>query len=519
MDSKSTKNKKTAEEKQGFIQNLIATIFGSSSPEAELKRKLKNIAKDFSKTKYHNFYKPATLEAMPPFAKLFYDIYKLISPAQLMFHANPNMNVYKHQIINYSLSEKQVDLLAHFDENKITELSKSIPFEKIKKQIEEDLNTFTNEFDDKKITKIENLYKCLVFFKDFCNFDYYKLIKRFNSSLQENLFSTVPTFDKINAEYIVEDLQDFCTVAYSITDDTLVWSDLFDFLKSTHSSEIIGLNNWKKIVAKVRSIQASQAFEMMVQHITRKPNYQTKIRDNLAELTETYIEKIRKDTNATITKVGSQIKQSMASSLAQQIFGPKEINLLSNYNESHNEVFAKKNLSTFIYSEPLNYLKAFILNFVKTDLREYYDVVVIRGQWDTELSSPFSNSYEEIINTLDNITKLDNSLAENGTAGIKIKTLLPKTAHDSGAENIINRIINDSNEDARSYLLTSTQGLITIGKTIKQLIEDYMKKKPTLVANWKELEKYISQPMKEFSVNIYKKIYLFVQLMQQYLNN
>ena len=124
-----------------------------------------------------------------------------------------------------------------------------------------------------------------------------------------------------------------------------------------------------------------------------------------------------------------------------------------------------------------------------------------------------------MITTSDNITKLDNSLAENGTIGIKIKTLLPKTAHDSGAENIINRLINDSNEEAKLYMLTSTQNMIVLGRTIKQLIEDYMKKKPTLVANWHELEKYIDKPMKDFSVGIYKKIYLFVQLMQQYLNN
>ena len=53
--------------------------------------------------------------------------------------------------------------------------------------------------------------------------------------------------------------------------------------------------------------------------------------------------------------------------------------------------------------------------------------------------------------------------------------------------------------------------------TIKQLIEDYSLSKPVLVQNWKELEKYIEMPMKDFSVGIYKKIYLFVQLMQQYL--
>ena len=519
-DLKSQKSKKSQpEEKQGFFQSLIASLFGSSNPEAELKRRLKTIAKDFSKTKYHIYYKPASFEATPQLAKLFYDIYKIISPAQLMFHNNQNMNVFKHQILNYSLSERQVELLSHFDEKKITEMAQSIPIDKLKVQLENDLNSFISEFDDKKVAKIENLYKTFVYFKDFCSFDYYVILKKFNPSIQENLFDTVPPFEKINAEYIVEGLQDFCTVAYMITNDTLVWTDLFDFLKSTHASEIVGVNNWKKIVAKIRSIQASQAFELMIQHITRKPNYQTIVRDDLAELTEVYLEKIKKDTNATLTKISSQIKKSMATSLAQQIFGPKEIKVLRNYDSAMNETFLKKNLDTFKYAEPLNYLKAFLIEFVKTELREYYDVVVIRGQWDTELSAPFSNAYEDLISVSDNITKLDNSLAENGTIGIKIKTLLPKTAHDSGAENIINRLINDSNEEARMYMLTSTQNMIVLGRTIKQLIEDYMKKKPTLVANWHELEKYIDKPMKDFSVNIYKKIYLFVQLMQQYLNN
>ena len=100
---------------------------------------------------------------------------------------------------------------------------------------------------------------------------------------------------------------------------------------------------------------------------------------------------------------------------------------------------------------------------------------------------------------------------------MKIKTLLPKTGHDNSAISIINRVISDANDAAKGFIITSTQNFVTIGKTIKQLIEDYSLSKTVLVQNWKELEKYIEQPMKDFSVGIYKKIYLFVQLMQQYL--
>ena len=125
---------------------------------------------------------------------------------------------------------------------------------------------------------------------------------------------------------------------------------------------------------------------------------------------------------------------------------------------------------------------------------------------------------QELLKISDEITAFDSDLSEDGASGLKIKNLLPKTAHDPGAENIINRVISDSNEQARGYLVTSAQDLITIGKTLKSLIEDYSKQKAEIVQNWRELERFLDHPMKEFSVGIYKKIYLFVQLMQQYLS-
>ena len=139
------KNKNTEQStpKNGFFQSLIENIFKSSGPEAEKKRKLKAIAKAFQKTKYHGFYKTSTFEVLPPFAKLFYDIYKLIAPAQTMLHVNENMALYKSQIISYSLSEKQIEVHAHFDEQQIQEMSRKIPLPNLTKQIEDDLATFT----------------------------------------------------------------------------------------------------------------------------------------------------------------------------------------------------------------------------------------------------------------------------------------------------------------------------------------------------------------------------------------
>ena len=521
MDKKEQDAGKSAqkqEEKQSFFQSLISNLFKSSNPEAEKKRKLKAIAKSFSKTKYHSFYKPASIEVMPPFAKLFYDIYKIVAPAQLIFKSNQNPNLYKAQVINYSLSEKQVGLLEHFDEQKIIEMSRTVPIQQLSSKLEEEFSIFSAEFDNERMNKTETLYKTFSIFKEFCCFDYYVLLKKFTNSIQEYNFNSLPNFDKINGEYITDDLKDFCAAAYTITDENLIWNELFAFFKATQATEAVSLGNWKKIIAKIKNIQQSGAFELMIRHISGNTDYITQVPSHYTSLIEPYVDKIQEEVRTTISKIGSQQKENKANQICEQIFGSTDFQTLHFYITAANDGFSKKELSTFLYPEPVNYLKAFLLEYVKKDIREFYDVVVVRGQWDASLANPMSNAYQELLKISDEITEFDNDLSEDGGTGLKIKNLLPKTAHDPGAETIINRLISDANEQARSFLVTSAQDLITMGKTLKQLIEDYSKQKPEIMQNWRELERFLDHPLKDFSIGIYKKIYLFVQLMQQYLS-
>lgn len=503
--------------KGNFFQTLFSSIFSSSNPEAEKKKKLKALAKNISKTKYHTFYKPSSEEMLAPFGKLMFDIYKTISPAQQFFKNPVNQNSFKGRIISHSLSDKQVDILAQIDEQKIREMSKQIEIKKLQQQVEEKLQIFTAEFDNNRIARIENVYKAYTLFKDFCCFDFYLMIKKYDSSIQENVFSVSPKLDKVNAEYLIEDLKDFLSVAYSITDESIIWNDFFDMMKEFYGKEYVSLNTWKKIIAKIRNIQLSRSLDLIVQHVSQDLKYETSTKYHYESLVEPYLDKIQNETRETLSNIAVALKDSKTNSICMQIFGKTDIQTLLYYTSGYNNVLEKKNLSTYEYAEPLNLLKTFIVEYVKKDIREFYDVVVIRGQWDSSLSAPMSNAYQELLGTSDKITEFDNMMSEEGAFGMKIKTLLPKAAHDQGAENIINRVISDGNDMAKTFIYTSTQNLITIGKTLKQLIEDYAKPKAVIVKNWKELEKFIESPMKDFSVGIYKKIYLFVQLMQQYL--
>ena len=507
-----------AQEKESFFQSLLSSIFKSSNPEVEKKRRLKNLAKTISKTKYHSFYRPTSGEMLAPFGKLIFDLYKTVSSAQTYFRNTQNPAIFKRQIINYVLSENQMTLLDQLDEQKILELAKTVPIAKLQQDVEHKLQVFTNDFNETRATKADNLEKAFSLFQDFCEFDYYMILKKFDSSYQEFSFNALPRLEKVNGEYVLDDLKDFLAVAYSITDDSVDWTVLFDMLKETQSRELISLGNWKKIIAKIKNIQASKSLDLIVQHISEDFAYETKVTHHHASVIEPYIEKIENDTRALMSKIETEQKESKASSICMQIFGTANPQSLKYFTPDFNAPLEKKGLSVLEYVEPLNYLKTFLVEFVKKTIREYYDVVVIRGQWDATLSAPMSNAYQELLKLSDDVTALDEMMSEEGQMGVKVKTLLPKTAHDAGAENIINRVVSDANDTARGYIIQGTQNLITIGKTVKQLIEDHALPKPVIVQNWKELERFIETPMKEFSVNLYKKIYLFVQLMQTYIN-
>ncbi|MCR4580036.1 MAG: hypothetical protein K5681_06800 [Treponema sp.] len=520
MAEKNTKSKSSEEQsgsKESFFQSFISSLFNRSSPEAEKKKKLKAIAKAYSKSKFHSFYKPANGEMTGAFGKFMFDLYKVVSPAQIAFTNAQNPAIFTRQLINYIMSDNQLELLEQFDENNILEMSKKVPFNQLQKDIEQKLQIFLNEFDGTRMARAENLSRAFAYFKDFCMFDYYVIIRKYDPQFQEYSFDRTPRLEKVNAEYVIDDLKDFLAVAYLITDDSIAWTELFEMMKATQNKELVSAGNWKKIIARIRAIQASHSLDMIIQHASEDPAYQTELKSSVSSVVEPFMDKIEADTHALLNRIQAQQKESKANSICVQIFGTSDPQSMKNYVPSFNSVLEKKDLTLLEYAEPLNYLKTFLIEFVKKTIREYYEVVVIRGQWDATLSAPMSNSYQELLKMTDDIVQFDDSFAEEGVMGSKIKTLLPKTAHDAGAENIINRVVSDANDLARGYIIQGTQNLITIGKTIKQLIEDYSLPKPVIVQNWKELEKFFDEPIKEISVDIYKKIYLFAQLMQTYI--
>ncbi|MBO4509588.1 MAG: hypothetical protein J5747_13260 [Spirochaetaceae bacterium] len=502
---------------ENFFQRLFEAMFKGSDPEVIKRKHLKAIAKELSKGKF-KFIKGSSAEVQPAFAKMLYDFYKATAPAQLIFQNTNNPALYKQWVIEHFLTKEAKEAAEKLDEETIQNRARTESLKDVKEAVNKDFAILSSAFDMTRITNIDETYSKLVSFIAFCKFDYFFVLKKFDSSIREHDFTLQPHFEPIRGEYVADDIKDFIATSFTLPISPAEWTEIFQILKEKKDVSPISQNVWNKILARLRDLRSTNVLDGMIQLITEDPDYSSKVVIKSEHIAEAYLDNIRSVSSKTIHKLAQSQQNSKTDDLLKQIFGTTSIANLKYYTATGGTEFEKKKLGGYTYANPLNYLKAYLIDCVKKDLRVFCDLVLVRGKWvNAQLSAAMSDAYHKLLEASDSITAFDSSISESGEYGAKFKNYMLRVDRDNEARNIIQSILNDLNGKARMIIGTACQYLITIGKNIKNLLEDYEKPRPELLINWKELEHFADTPIVEQGKNIYKQIYLFVQLMQLYM--
>jgi hypothetical protein len=205
-------------------------------------------------------------------------------------------------------------------------------------------------------------------------------------------------------------------------------------------------------------------------------------------------------------------------SLTRQVFGGVLVNRLANYTEEANAQFAKKLSAGYAFVAPLNYLHAFLLDFVQKELSGSFDALLVRGKWsDTAMAQMLSDGYHELQTIGESLEQFDGELNPDSELGRKLTSIAARADKDRQRAYMARRLMNKVNEQARDLLLRSCQHCVTIGKLLKNVVEDVSRGKPQLVLNWAELVSRGPRTLREQLIAQYKKLYYFVQLLKLYI--
>lgn len=505
-----------APESENFFQRLLGMFISSSDPEIEKKRQLRAIAKELSKSRY-KWYRPASEEALPGMGKFFYEIYKVIGAAQVIL-ANANSSlVLKNLIVEMSLSDNQIKLKDKLTEDSIKQRAKSSSPKELSQQVKDEVTAFMAEFDAEKVQKIDTLFSQLEMMVNYVSFDFFFLLKKFDSSLPERTFTYTPKFETIRGEYVLEDLKDFAVVMYALPLDA-DWPKLFSIVKSYREVEPVAIGQWNKMLALLAEIHRTGILEQIIRHLGQDPAYKIVVTSVNDRIVDNYLSKMKTQTEMVVQQIHQENRSGKASELLNQIFGTDSIVRLKNYAARSNAQFEKKMLGGYLYVEELNYLKAFLIDYFKRDIRALTDLFLVRGKWSLPATSAgYSGSFHELLELSDTITEFDEALAEDGELGSKLRNMLSRADRDKELVKQLRTQLKDINETALKFLTGGTQHLIVIARSLKSILDDFEKSQHELITNWKEIEMNSDRPIKEWVVAVYKQIFAFVMLMQLYL--
>ncbi len=501
---------------ENLLEKIISLFMGGSDPEKEKRKMLREIGKELKKKKY-KYYKPKSGEALPAMAKFFYEIYKVIGPAQVMLENAGSSNVLKAIIIDHSLSDKQMEIRDELNEENIRERAQETDTKTLSSELKDKLATFFAGFKGEKVKEINGNYNLFLVFLQIIHFDYYFLLKKFDSGLPERDFNYNPKFDTINGEYVLDDLKDFLEVLVVIDKDAQ-WDELFDILKGYKNTEVVNRAAWKKLIRSMSQVQKDGVFDLIVKHLSKDPYYKTVSTPPDEKIVEEYLNKLKTQSEMAIQKILQERQNKKIDKLLHQVFGTTAIARTKNYTDKENLKFSKKMLGGYIYVKPINYIKAFLLDYFKRDIKTLMDLLLIRGKWSTNVNSQqLSDAFHSIMEISDQLLKFDESLGEEGERGQKLKAYMAKSSKDQNAVVSLRKVLKEINDEALGMIQGTAQNLIVIGKSLKLVLDDYEKKPHELILNWKEVEQYSEKDIKTHITEVYRKIYYFIQLLQFYV--
>ena len=500
--------------------DLFFRFFSALAPgtEAEREKKslLKGISKELKKHK-HKFYKSKTKEALPGLARFFYSVYKTITPAQLLIEETDSSNKLKAIVINYFLTERQHEVIKDLDESVIRQKAGQMDAKALADEYKEKMIGFFSDFNTQKISQIDSIYNLLIVFLKLIHFDYYFLLKKFDSKLVENDFKFRAQFVPINGQYLTEDLKDFLEVLPLIheSDD---WATLFKMLDGYKGTSVISEPAWKNTMKSLQDVSKSGILELIIRHMDEDPFFSHGAVKTEHVIIDAYLQKMKSQAEITMQKILHEKKREKIGSLSARIFGTSAVSRLRNYTEKANLTFAKRMLGGFIHVDPLNYVKAFLTDFVKIDVKELVDLLLIKGQWSTTVfSQQLSESSHQLAILSDRLTDFDESLSEDGETGRVIANAFQKTDQDKSMIKVVRQYLGEVNKQAFGIMKESVANLVLLAKQIKSVLEDRKEKGKDLILNWREIEISFDKNIDEALTTIYQKIYYFSQLLQPYL--
>jgi len=495
------------------LMDKVFSFFSGDDLSDEKQNMLKQIAKELSQNKYAKYFRIRSEETDTSFSSFLFYVYKTIYPIKEFFKDDKKIMTLKTAIVESCIDASIQETIKRLDPAVLDAKARTMSGEQLITAIQGDVEILATQFDYNHITEVNHRYELAAALNHFVRYNFPGFFKKFDPHFVDGSFIVEPKFPAIKTILIIDQIGDFLSVTQPLKpeDD---WTSLLKLINALEGHDLVNLEQFNTMIKTLREVHTSKILELMVQYTLRNPVWQWKYTPIHETIGEAWLDLKKSEAYGYIAKINNAKKNSQISALLKQIFETNDHVRLDNYTVKAGEVYRRKNLDAFLYAEGVNYLKAFLDDFIGKEFKELCDILLIRGQWtNNTMAREMSEALHLLLDKPQEIDDLDTVMSEDGADGSRLRAAMLRIDRDQTQARYINTILGKCNGEALDIINESAQALIVIGKHLKNLIEDIQKKHPELLVNWRDLNLASKDPITQRMVVDFKRINYFVQLM------
>jgi hypothetical protein len=498
---------------------LVSHFSGQgNNPERAKRRSLKRIARAIAANEHGRFFRTKSVQATPEMAQFFYEVCKVIVPAQTLLQNVSRSTQLKLCVAINFLDPAQLELLEGLSAESIERRAAETDADLLFRQLQGEFAELERGFDAGRTNAINECYRLILIICRFVVYDHCFLLNKFDLQFTGHSFGRTPAFTAIRGEAVAEELKDFLELTAGLDPDR-DWSVPLRVLGRFFGMETVNPEAWSRMLFMIRDVVRSGIFELIIRFVERDPDWAWRPYTNRESIAAACLELLREDIFGRLALVAAAKRNALIERRAEAVFGNARVRRLLHYTEQAGELYVKKNFSGFTEARALNYLMVFLTGELP-ELQSLCELILIRGRWaSTALSFPLSEALWLLAGFPARITELDETLSEWGSVGVNLKLALTRVDRNKSRARMIARSLDSVNAAARQILEDAVSHLSILAGGLKDLQEDCRKNPEMIIRNWDELNHFSKTGLEERIAALRARLATMLELLSVLVSN
>lgn len=480
-----------------FFTSIFSSLFKTSSVDSRTKGELKRIE---SELKLHTpaIYKNGSLVAnvAEAFVLLYVNtkyIEEILSSTIKSTDIHRSTN-FANKLLLTGFSSEALDLQEKllFSNRKEAIISAENDVQAFNQQTKE-FEQLINFLNQDEFTQINDIIAKLYQLCDICRFNFISAIRTFVPN-----FSERTDLEKIEIKNVpVSELETTLMDLYYIANNFQITSSMAKAiiaLASIHCGENNIdqdkiLENLKKISYVFRHILQPSIILKLVMVSKRDPTLELETTEYTCSILQNYIEQQKKQFEADTNRIKMEIQDETVASEIKNLFGDRELDILSGYNSEQNDYLLGNGTTAFSWITPMQVLKSFLMTHIGPNIQALLNDIVIEGFFcNSAYKTDFSSAVFATLEAHEVVNNFETSFDRNNPNDIAVIRGYVADSH-SNPEFLtkLTQSVAMINRTAHKIIEEETQHIMTLYNFLSDMLEDAKLISPINITNIKVL--------------------------------